>query len=47
MLPHPFYAPMYWVCVVNLAERTRQQLADLLAQAHAQAVRKYGNRRST
>jgi uncharacterized protein DUF6194 len=44
VLPHPFYAPMHWVCVVNPAERTRARLADLLARAHEQAKRRYDNR---
>jgi uncharacterized protein DUF6194 len=44
-LPHPFYAPLHWVCVVNPGERTRPELAALLGQAHELAQRQYGNRR--
>lgn len=43
VLPHPLYAPLHWVCVVNPAERTRGQLAELLEGAHAQARRQYDN----
>lgn len=45
LLPHPFYAPMHWLCVVNPGERTRARLADLLDQAHGLAQRKHDNRR--
>lgn len=45
VLPHPFYAPMHWVCIVNPAERTRAQLARLLEAAHMLAMRQYHNRR--
>jgi len=41
VLPHPFYAPMHWVCIVNPAERTRSQLAHLIEIAHALAMRQY------
>ena len=44
VLPHPFYAPLHWVCVVNPGERSRPQLADLLERAHALARRRYENR---
>lgn len=45
VLPHPFYAPMHWVCIVNPAERTRAQLARLLEAAQMLAMRQYHNRR--
>lgn len=45
VLPHPFYAPMHWVCVINPAAGTRSQLAHLLERAHALAKRQYHNRR--
>lgn len=45
VLPHPFYAPMHWVCIVNPAERTRSQLAHLIEIAHALAMRQYDNLR--
>ena len=44
VMPHPFYAPTRWVCVVNPAERTRAQLAALLEEAHALAKRRFDNR---
>ena len=44
LLPHPFYAPMHWVCVVNPGERTRARLAALLACAHDLARHRYDNR---
>lgn len=46
LLPHPFYASMHWVCVVNPGERTRAKLAALLGQAHGLANRRYDNRHS-
>jgi hypothetical protein len=42
LLPHPFYAPLHWVCVVNPAERTRTALAALLAEAHGIVASRYG-----
>jgi len=45
LLPHPFYAPMHWVCVVNPGEQTRPALAALLGQAHELAKHRYRNRR--
>jgi hypothetical protein len=45
VLPHPFYAPLHWVCVVNPGERTRHDVARLLVEAHGIAAQKYGGRR--
>jgi hypothetical protein len=45
VLPHPFYAPMHWVCIVNPGEQTRSQLAHMLGTAHDLAKRQYDNRR--
>jgi hypothetical protein len=45
VLPHPFYAPLHWVCIVNPAERTRAHLGQLLLRSHALARRRYQNRR--
>ena len=46
VLPHPFYAPLHWVCVVNPGERTRARVAALLAEAlsldRARYARRYG-----
>jgi hypothetical protein len=44
LLPHPFYASMHWVCVVNPGEQTRTSLAALLLQSHGLARRRYDNR---
>ena len=41
LMPHPFYAPLHWVCVVNPGEHTAADLAELLAEAHATAKRRY------
>jgi hypothetical protein len=45
LMPHPFYAPLHWVCVVNPGEGTRTDLAALVHQAHALAARRYANQR--
>lgn len=45
VMPHPFYAPMHWVCVVNPAEESKAQLEDLLECGHALAKRQYNRRR--
>lgn len=41
VMPHPYYAPMHWVCVVNPAEQTRALLANLMHAAHALARARY------
>jgi hypothetical protein len=40
-MPHPFYAPMHWVCVVNPGEQSRASLAHLMLAAHALARARY------
>ena len=45
LLPHPFYAPLHWVCVVNPGDRTRARLGELLDLAHGLARRTYDNRK--
>ena len=45
LLPHPFYAPMHWVCVVNPGERTRTELSRLLDESHDAARRAYEKQR--
>ena len=42
LLPHPVYGEQYWVCVLN-PDRTLPAVRDLLDEAYALAVRKYGN----
>ncbi|MBO0828103.1 MAG: erythromycin esterase [Streptosporangiales bacterium] len=46
VMPHPFYAPLHWVCVVNPGERTRRQLCELLDDAYGQARHLYENQRN-
>jgi len=41
-MPHPFYAPMHWVCIVDPGERSRESLADLMRAAQAQAQARFG-----
>jgi uncharacterized protein DUF6194 len=45
LLPHPFYAPLHWVAVVDPGPRTGAQLAGLIEQAHALARSQYDRRR--
>lgn len=45
LLPHPFYASMHWVCVVNPGEQTRTRLAALLLESHELARSRYDNRK--
>ena len=46
LLPHPFYASMHWVCVVNPGVRTRTELAALLVRAHGLAKHHFAKGRS-
>ncbi len=45
VMPHPFYAPMHWACVVNPGERTRLGLAGLMRAAYDLARAATGVRR--
>jgi hypothetical protein len=45
VMPHPFYAPLHWVCVVNPGRQTRDLLAGLVERAYGEAARHYDNRR--
>jgi Family of unknown function (DUF6194) len=45
LVPHPFYAPLHWVAVVNPGMRTAARLAGLTEQAHALARSQYDRRR--
>jgi uncharacterized protein DUF6194 len=45
VMPHPFYAPLHWVCVVDPGEGVREDLAALVTRAYALAARRYANRR--
>jgi hypothetical protein len=42
LLPHPVYSGLNWVCVSN-PDRTWPLVRELLAEAHAFAVRKHEN----
>jgi hypothetical protein len=44
VLPHPYYASQYWVCVVNPGDATLDTVRTLLEEAHDFAIRKYTNR---
>lgn len=46
LLPHPFYASQYWVCVLNPDKATLDTVRELLREAHGYAARKYANRQS-
>jgi hypothetical protein len=41
VMPHPFYAPMHWVCVVNPGELSRARLAGLMEASYALARARY------
>jgi hypothetical protein len=44
LLPHPVYARMYWVCVLNPSAATFQAVQPLLAEAYDLATGKYAKR---
>jgi hypothetical protein len=46
LMPHPFYASQYWVCVVDPGEASRRGVLELLAEAHEFAARKYANQQA-
>jgi hypothetical protein len=46
VMPHPVYGAQYWVCVLNPGESTLALVGELLATAHAFAVRKHENRQT-
>ncbi|MFC4637447.1 DUF6194 family protein [Deinococcus hohokamensis] len=41
LMPHPVYAPLGWVCVLNPSAATFKQMQPLLREAHALAARRY------
>jgi hypothetical protein len=43
LMPHPIYAPMSWVCVLNPA-KTLETVKQLLAEAYEMDVRKHSKR---
>jgi hypothetical protein len=46
LMPHPVYAQMSWVCVLNPTEATFQTLRPLLAEAYQLAVSRHAKRES-
>lgn len=40
LMPHPVYAPLAWVCVLNPSEATFRAVQPLLDEAHAVAARR-------
>jgi hypothetical protein len=38
ILPHPFYAPQSWICVLSPSDETFQEVRPLLAEAYDRAV---------
>jgi len=44
LMPHPYYASQYWICVVNPAANTTDDVRRLLDEAHRFAARKHANR---
>lgn len=47
LLPHPFYAPQGWVCVLNPSPATFETLKPLLAEAYSRAAQRLSRRRQT
>ncbi len=47
LLPHPVYAHLSWVCVLNPSEETFQTVRRLLAEAYDRSVRKHAASRPT
>jgi hypothetical protein len=39
IMPHPVYAPMSWVCVLNPSDATFEEVKPLLADAYARVAR--------
>lgn len=46
LMPHPVYAPQYWVCVVNPADVSLDAVRELLIEAHGFAARKYAKQQA-
>ena len=44
ILPHPVYAPMSWVCVLNPSEGTFQSVRPLIAEAYDLVAKRYTKR---
>jgi len=44
IMPHPHYAPQYFICVLSPSEATFERIRPLLAEAYDIAVRRYTRR---
>lgn len=44
LLPHPVYAWMGWVCTLNPARRTFEELRPLIQESYQYAKEKYAKR---
>ncbi len=44
IMPHPVYATMSWVCVLNPSAATFERVKPLLAEAYALGVRRHARR---
>ena len=44
LMPHPVYAWMSWVCVLNPSKRLFQEIYPLIVEAHANAVVKFNKK---
>ncbi len=44
IMPHPQYAPQFFICVLSPSEATFTRLRPLLAEAYKLAVRRYAHR---
>ncbi|MDQ6622706.1 MAG: DUF6194 family protein [Verrucomicrobiota bacterium] len=47
LMPHPFYAAQFFVCVLNPSDATFPSVRELLAEAHAIAARRSRKRAAT
>lgn len=44
-LPHPWYAPMGWICILNPSGASWPRVQAYLLEAHAEAARQYARTR--
>ncbi|MFC3863060.1 DUF6194 family protein [Deinococcus antarcticus] len=41
LMPHPIYAPMHWVCILNPSRESFQSSGPLLQEAYGRAARRH------
>jgi hypothetical protein len=46
IMPHPVYAPMSWLGVLNPSDATFEQVKPLLAESYELAVRRHARRQA-